>query len=82
VAPFRVEPLDGLYQADVALLDQILEWQAIPTILLCDRDDEPEVLFDQLLAGLPVAIPCPPGELHLLLVGQQLALADAREITR
>src|ERR671915_591596 len=50
-----IELLDGLHQADVALLDQILERQPHPTVLLGYAHDEPEVLLDEPLAGTLVS---------------------------
>jgi hypothetical protein len=41
-----VELLDGPYEADVALLDQIFEGQTTPTRLLGYRNNKPKVLLD------------------------------------
>src|SRR5918993_3913 len=46
-APVRIELLDGLHQADVALLDQVLEGQPVAPILFGHRYHEPEVLLDK-----------------------------------
>ena len=52
VAPPVLELVDGLHQADVALLDQIQELQTAVRVLLRDGDDEPQVGLDQFLLGL------------------------------
>ena len=62
VAALVLELVDGLHQADVALLDQVEELQAAVRVLLRDRDDEAEVRLD---------------ELGLRALGDALALADA-----
>src|SRR5215469_1042347 len=40
VATSIFELVDGLHQADVALLDQVEKLQATVGVFLCDRDDE------------------------------------------
>jgi hypothetical protein len=52
VAAAVLELVDRLHQADVAFLNQVEELQAAVGVLLGDRDDEPEVGFDQLLLRL------------------------------
>ena len=47
-----LELLDGLHEADVALLDQVEELEPAVGVLLRDRDDEAEVRDDQLVLGL------------------------------
>src|SRR5918995_2913361 len=79
-APVRVELLYGPHQADVALLDQVLEWQSHPTIPLGNADHEPEVLLDELLARPVVAGLGPLAEIYLLPVRQQIPLVDTREV--
>jgi hypothetical protein len=44
--------LDGLHQADVALLDEVEELESAVGVLLGDRDDEAKVGLDQLTLGL------------------------------
>jgi len=82
VTPVGIELLHGLHQAYVALLDQVLKRQAIPAILLCDRDDEPEVLLDQLLAGFLIALLGTFGKIYLLIVGEQIALSYVGQVLR
>src|ERR687896_983719 len=75
-APVTVELLDGLHQADVALLDQVLEGQPVAPILFGHRYHEPEVLLDKPLPGPPVAGLGPQAEIYLLPVRQEIALPD------
>ena len=77
-----VELLDGLHQAYVALLDEVLEGQPHPTVLLGYAHHKPEVLLDEPLAGPRVAGLGPLGEVYLLGVREQLALVDAGEVAR
>src|SRR5215217_795547 len=84
-APLGVELPNRLHKTDVALLDQILEGQTKPTQLLGYRDNKPQVLLDESLAGSLITLITflsPLGEVYLLLVGQELALADSGEVTR
>src|SRR5829696_1027644 len=81
-APLGVELPNRLHKTDVALLDQILEGQTTPTRLLSYRDNKPEVLLDESLAGSLITLLGPLGEVYLLLVGQELAFADSGEVTR
>src|SRR5215213_6459729 len=76
-APVGVELPNRLHKTDVALLDQIFEGQTTPTQLLGYRDNKPEVLLDEFLAGSLITFLGPLGEGYLLLVGQELALADS-----
>src|ERR687897_863925 len=81
-APVGVELFNRPHKTDVALLDQILEGQTTPTRLLGYRDNKPQVLLDESLAGSFVTLLGPLGEVYLLLVGQELALVDSSEVTR
>src|SRR5215217_5557919 len=76
-APLGGELFNRLHKTDVALLDQILEGQTKPTQLLGYRDNKPQVLLDESLAGSLITFLSPLGEGYLLLVGQELALADS-----
>src|SRR5918998_5171646 len=76
-APVGVELPNRLHKTDVALLDQIFEGQTTPTRLLGYRDNKPQVLLDKSLAGSLITLLGPLGEVYLLLVGQELALADS-----
>src|SRR5215208_2730468 len=80
-APVGVELPNRLHKTYVALLDQILEGQTTPTRLLGYRDNKPEVLLDESLAGSLITLLGPLGEGYLLLVGQELAVY-ASEVTR
>jgi hypothetical protein len=60
----------------VALLDEIPEGQAHPAKLLCDRDNESQVLLDERGPPLLVALPRPPAEIYLLLVCKEPSMTD------
>ena len=47
-----VELLDGVHQAEVALLDEVEQRQAGGLVLLGDRDDEPQVRLDERALGV------------------------------
>src|SRR5215210_660068 len=79
-APVGVELLDGLHQADVALLDEVFEGQPVAAVLLGHADDQPEVLLDEPLPGPPVAGLGPQAQIYLLGVREEIALADVREV--
>src|ERR687897_2620493 len=79
-APVGVELLHGLHQADVALLDEVLEGQSHPAVLLGHANHEPQVLLDEPLPGPHVAGLGPHGEVYLLLVREEIALANVREV--
>src|SRR5215217_4713369 len=81
-AAVRVELLDGPHEADIALLDQILEGQAVTTRFLGYRDNKLQVHLDESLAGSLVTHLGPLGEVYLFLVVQQLAHVDSSEVTR
>ena len=52
VAAAVLELVDGLHQADVALLNEVEELQAAVGVLFGDGDDQAQVGFDQLALGL------------------------------
>src|SRR5215204_3505438 len=81
-APVGVKLPNSLHKTYVALLDQILEGQTTPTRLLGYRDNKPQVLLDESVAGSFVTLLGPLGEVYLLLVRQELAPADSSEVTR
>src|SRR5690606_359941 len=57
VAATVVELLDGSQQAEVALLDEVEQRQALTLVALGDGDDQPEVGLDEALLGaLAVAV--------------------------
>src|SRR5829696_6782339 len=75
-----VELVRCSHEAYVALLDEVPEGQPHPTILLCDGDDEPQVLLDELGPRPLVALPCPPAEIYLLLVCKKPSTTDLPEV--
>src|ERR687895_1211852 len=81
-APVGVELFNRPHKTYVALLDQILEGQTTPTRLLGYRDNQPQVLLDESIAGSFVTLLGPLGEVYLLLVGQELVIADSGKVTR
>src|SRR5215211_5473044 len=81
-APVGVELFNRPHKTYGALLVQILEGETTPTRLLGYRDNQPQVLLDESLAGSFVTLLGPLGEVYLLLVGQELALADSGKVTR
>src|ERR1017187_1590386 len=46
------ELVDRLHQADVAFLNQVEELQSTIGVLLCNRDHQPQVRFDELALGV------------------------------
>src|SRR5829696_373370 len=81
-APVGVELFNRPHKTYVALLDQILEGQTTPTRLLGYRDNQPQVLLNKSIAGSFVTLLGPLGEVYLLLVGQELVIADSGKVTR
>ena len=67
-----VELLDGVHQAEVALLDQVEQRQAGRLVLLGDRHDEAQVRLHELALGL-LALAGGAAQLALLGGGQFLA---------
>jgi hypothetical protein len=63
VTVLGVEPLDGFDQADVALLDQILQRHPRAAVLDGHRYDQPQVLLYERPAGEPVLGDDPPAEI-------------------
>ncbi len=63
----RVEPLDRLHEADVALLDQVADLQTIAGIAAGDVHHEPKVRKNQAPRGVQVVgLPKPGRELEFL----------------
>src|SRR5918994_6794772 len=81
-APVGVELFNRPHKTYGALLDQILEGETTPTRLLGYRDNQPQVLLDESIAGSFITLLGPLGKVYLLLVGQELALADSGKVTR
>ncbi len=71
-----VELLRGADETDRPFLDEIEEGQALVSVLLRDRDDEPKIRFDHLLLRAVVTSLDPLREADLLRRGQQIDLAD------
>ena len=51
IAPAVIELVDGLHQAEIALLDEVEDLESAVRIALGDRHHEPEVCLDELLLG-------------------------------
>jgi hypothetical protein len=67
--PARGQTVHGLHEAEVALLDEVEQRQAVVEVLLGDADHEPEVRDDEPAARLARLFPAPlqvPGQAHLL----------------
>src|SRR5215211_3083088 len=79
-ATVRIELFHRPDQAQVALLNQILEGKAHPPVLLGHRDNQPEVALYQLFAGTLISGTCLPGEGYLLLGTQQPATPDPGQV--
>src|SRR5256885_2375765 len=75
-----VELVGGADQAEVTLVDQIGERDALVLILLRDRHHEPEVGAHQFVERLRVALLDSLSERHFLLTGDQRVLADLAEV--
>jgi hypothetical protein len=80
VAELPVELLDGTDQAEVALLDQVEQWNAGLRVVARDRHDQAQVALDQPLLRDLVARILAPGELALLRGRQQRAVADLADV--
>ena len=79
-ALFRVKPLDGLHQADVALADQIQQRQADAFVIAGDFHDEAQVGLDHQFARLFVALLDARGQFDFLLRREQFHLADFAQV--
>src|SRR5262249_44891123 len=75
----RVEVLDGLHQADVALLDEVVQPGAPMGELLGDGHDEREVREGEGVTRRGVPLPGTAGEGVLLLPGELGAAANLAE---
>ena len=76
----RVEALDGLDEAEVALADEVHERQAHLVVVVGDLNDQAQVGLDHVVAGGLVALLDAGGQLDLLLHRQQRCLADFVEV--
>ena len=69
-----------MYQAKIALLDQIIERQAAIQIVPRNADHQPQIGFDHVLAGNEVAAPGSTGEFDFLRGSEQRRRADLVQI--
>ena len=76
----RVEALDRLDQADVALADQIQQRQAEVLVVHRDLHHQAQVGRDHMIPGRLVAAADALGQLDLLLNGQEGGLADFLQV--
>ena len=77
---FRIEALDGLHQADVALRDQVGDRHAVVGIVLGDFHDQAQVGPDHVRSRLRVALLDALCELHLFLGREQRRSGNLTEI--
>src|SRR5205085_10296829 len=75
-----VELLDGADQPDRPLLDQVDQGHAMAAIMLCDRDDQPQVRLDHASPGGGVACLDATREHALLVLGQEWPTTDFAEV--
>ena len=80
MATVRIELLHRPEQAQVALLDEVLEGEPHPPVPLGHRGHQSEVALYQLIAGPLVSGTCPLREGYLLLVGQEPAPPDLCQV--
>src|SRR5262249_3842800 len=76
----RIEVLDGLHQADVALLEEVVQPGATVGELLGHRDHEGKVREREGIAGRRVALPGTTGQLVLLLTRELGTTANLAEV--
>ena len=76
----RIETLDGSQQAEVSLLDQVLERKPLADVASGDVDDQAKVGPHHPVARQLVSVRDPVGQLLLLIGGQQSHLVDLPEI--
>jgi hypothetical protein len=79
-AAIGIEANGRLEQADVALLDEIVDRRAPAPVLAGDGDDEGEARLDQAMPGVAIAGPVAVGEIALDLGGQGSAAGELRAI--
>ena len=75
-----IEFFDRAHQADVAFVDQVEQGQPVVFVVTGNLHNQAKVRLDHVLSGLGVAFVDAPGELDLLLRGQQLRLADFTDV--
>ena len=70
-ALFGLEPLDRLHQADIALRDDMRDWQAVAAIAPGDVSDEAQMTVGELVRRLVVAVLAPALGQHVFFVRLQ-----------
>ena len=81
-SPLVIEFLNGFDQAQIALFDDIGEWKAAVHIPFADTDDQPQVRFDHLPAGVFIACHDPLTKLLLLFKGEQGGAPNFAQVMR
>jgi hypothetical protein len=76
----RVELLHGAHQADVALLDQVVQADRPAALLAGDGDHEGQVVAHQLLLGADLVLARPKCERVLLVPGERRVVAHGLEV--
>ena len=77
----RVETLDGFHEADVAFLDEVIQWQAIAGVALGDMHHKTQVRHNELACGVEVFFFAVTGcERLFVLFGQDSYRADSLNI--
>ena len=79
----RIEALDRLHHADVALGDELAQRQAIAAIAHGDLGHQPEVAGDELVRGIGVGMLLPAARQHVFLLDLEHGeLANLLQIAR
>lgn len=79
VASLGVEAPGGLEQAEIALVEKILERQSQVAVLAGDLGDESEVGLDQVVEGLPVPFAGTAGQADLFLATERSSVSNVRD---
>ena len=77
---FRVEALDGVHQADIALGNEVAQGKPVAGIVVGDFHHQPEVRLDHVGAGLVITSFDPLGEGVFLLDGEKRCPRDFPQI--
>jgi hypothetical protein len=81
-AAVRIEALDGLHEADVALLDQVGMGQAVAEVAARKGDHEAQMREHQRPGGVQVLVlPETPGERALLFGAQDWKAVDGLDVS-
>ena len=79
--PVGVEALEGLQQAEVALLDEVEHVCPLTVVLEGHLDDQPQVRCHQALTSHPVVLDVPAsGEVELVFGAQEGGLSHLRQV--